>query len=101
VRLNILLVTFALRNPQRDYESFFVTLRGTAFQWWHFLDQTYIVVTQFTPKELRERLVPQMEPTDHFLIVPVDPQQADGWLPKTAWEWMVQTGQALQKQLPE
>jgi hypothetical protein len=41
--MKLLLVTFSLRNQSKDYESFFVALRGNALQWWHFIEQTCVV----------------------------------------------------------
>jgi hypothetical protein len=98
--INLLLVTYALRSESKDYETFFVTLRGNAVQWWHFFDKTHIVATQHDARALRERLVPHIEVTDSILIVPVNPQNVDGWLPQAAWDWIVNVSKVSQKILP-
>lgn len=85
--MNLLLVTFALRNQLRDYDDFFVAIRGNCFQWWHFIETTYIVVTQHDSSELALRLCSHIEPTDSVLVVPVT-QPISGWLPPAAWTWL-------------
>jgi hypothetical protein len=98
--VNLLLVTFALRNAQKDYDSFFVTLRGNSAQWLHYIDSTFVVYTPYSPDDLVKRLVPHFEPTDSVIIVPVT-SPLNGWLPKDAWDWITArlNEAAKQKQL--
>jgi hypothetical protein len=98
--MNLLLVTYALRSETKDYENFFVALRGNALQWWHFFDKTHLIATEHDAKALRQRLVPHIEPTDSILIVPVNAQYVDGWLPQAAWDWIVNVWKVNQKALP-
>jgi hypothetical protein len=86
--MNLLLVTFSLRNPNRDYSQFFVALRGNALQWWHFIEQTAIVFTHLDVQGYTNVLLPHMENTDSVLVVKVSPHQFQGWLPKEAWNWL-------------
>ena len=99
--MNLLLVTFALRNPLRDYDPFFVALRGNAQQWLHYIDSTFVVYTPYSPDELIQKLVPYFEPTDSVLIVPVT-SPINGWLPPEAWNWITERMNlvAQQKLLP-
>lgn len=85
--MNLLLVTFALRNQLRDYDSFFVTVRGNANQWLHYIDNTILVYTPYSSHEFVNRLLPHFEATDSVLVVPVT-QPIQGWLPLNAWEWI-------------
>lgn len=86
--MNLLLVTFSLRNQLRNYDQFFVSLRGNSIQWWHFIEQTCVVLTKYNKEELAERLYPYMEATDSLLIVKVTPNEYQGWLPNEAWSWL-------------
>jgi hypothetical protein len=85
--VNLLLVTFTLRNSLQDYDSFFVTLRGNSQQWLHYLDNTFLLYTPYSPDELIHRLVPHFEATDSVIIVHVT-QPFSGWLPQEAWQWI-------------
>jgi len=86
--LNLFLVTFSLRNPDRDYSQFFVNLRGNAQQWWHFIEQSCVVTTYHDVDTFAKLLVPHIENTDSLLVVEITPHNFQGWLPKEAWEWL-------------
>jgi len=87
--VKLLLVTFSLRNRRRDYDPFFVALRGNALQWWHFIEQTCVISTNaHTPDSLTHELLPHIETTDSLLIVEITPHQMQGWLPPHAWNWL-------------
>ena len=100
--MNLLLVTFALRNSLQDYDSFFVTLRGNSQQWLHYLDNTFLLYTPYSPDELINRLIPHFEATDSVIIVHVT-QPFSGWLPPEAWKWIYERTSlvANQKLLPQ
>jgi hypothetical protein len=99
--VNLLLITFALRNPKRDYSQFFVTLRGNALQWWHYIEQTCLVTTFNDVEKYTMLLVPYIEPTDSLLVVKITPQQYQGWLPRDAWDWINKvSGEVDQLPLP-
>jgi hypothetical protein len=85
--VNLLLITFALRNKLRDYDSFFVAIRGNALQWWHYIETSYVVVTTYGPTEMANRLALHIEPTDSILVIPVTAPM-NGWLPPEAWTWL-------------
>jgi hypothetical protein len=86
--MNLLIVTFSLRNTSRDYSSFFVALRGNAIQWWHFIEQTCVVTTFDEVATLANKLRPHIEATDSLLVAKLAPEMCDGWLPREAWEWL-------------
>lgn len=88
MNLNLLLVTFSLRNPLKDYTQFFVQLRGNAYQWWHFIEQTCVVVTNHDSHTFAQLLIPHIEKTDSILVAKIEPFQYQGWLPKEAWDWL-------------
>jgi hypothetical protein len=86
---NLLLVTFSLRNPAKDYDPFFVALRGNSVQWCHYIEQTMIVSTPYSATDLQKKLVPCIELTDNLLIVPMpDAILLTGLLPREAWNWL-------------
>lgn len=87
--MNLLLITFALRNPLKDYTPFFVEIRGNAINWSHYIDQTMIISTFLTARQLGMKLNQLTEDTDSLLVTPItDITQLSGRLPGEAWEWM-------------
>ena len=89
--MKLLLVTFSLRNLNKDYNSFFVTVRGNVYNWWHFIEQTIVVSTSFDAESFAHLLYPHLETTDSLLVVEIQPHQFQGWLPKAAWDWLWNT----------
>lgn len=99
--MKLLLVTFALQGAGRDYEQFFVTLRGSVLQWWHFIPQTCVVAGNLTANQLSARLLPHIDQqTDFFMVAELKPHEFQGWLPKVAWEWFNQVSNEIVKQGP-
>jgi len=97
--MNLLLVTFSLRNATRDYGPFFVALRGNSLQWWHYIEQTCVVVTVFDHDAFAKKLVPHLALNDSLLVAKLTPHEFQGWLPKEAWEWL-NTVSATLKPIP-
>jgi hypothetical protein len=99
--MRLLLVTFSLRNPNKDYSSFHVAIRGNALNWWHFIEQTCVVSTHLDAYAFAQLLYPHMETTDSVLVVEIQPHQFQGWLPKPAWDWLWDTSNKIAKlQIP-
>ena len=98
--MNLLLVTFSLRNREKDYEPFFVALRGNALQWWHFIEQTCVAYTAYSPDNYAKKLFPFILKTDSLLVVKITPHDFQGWLPKEAWDWLTSTSNVIQPQYP-
>lgn len=88
MNVNVLLVTFSLRNPNKDYSQFLVTMRGNALQWLHFIEQTCILTTLHDVQHFADLLYPHIESTDSFIVVRIVPHEYQGFLPKEAWDWL-------------
>jgi hypothetical protein len=55
--------------------------------WWHYTDNTYIVASQQDVVGLYNATFPGI-PRRYILIIEVDPNNAQGWLPQSAWTWL-------------
>ena len=86
--MNLLLVTFSLRDTTHDYSQFFVALPGNSVQWWHFIEQTCVVLTYHSPNQFSENILPYLLKTDSLLVAKIEPYQFQEWLPKGAWNWL-------------
>jgi len=84
--MRALLVTYHLKQPIEDYKELYSALKegGT---WWHYLDSTWLIITDLSPRDLYEKLVSHIWQGDRMLIIEV---KANYWgtLPKDAWEWI-------------
>lgn len=55
--------------------------------WWHYLDESYIVVSSLNVSSLYNLIFPGI-PGRYLLVVEIDPNNSQGWLPRAAWEWL-------------
>jgi hypothetical protein len=84
----IVLISYDLNKPTKDYSSFFETLKAQG-HWWHYLKHTWLVDTQKTPGDIYEALRHHMDTTDRILITQmIGPYM--GWLEQDAWTWIQQ-----------
>lgn len=55
--------------------------------WWHYMDNFYLIATNLGVNSLYSSVFPGI-PGKHILIMKVDPNDSQGWLPKNAWDWI-------------
>jgi hypothetical protein len=82
-------VSYTLR-PKRDATRVLTALQQSP-DWWHYLDDTWLIITHETAIQLYTRIAPSFQQTDSFLVVQVTPNaDHQGWLPQAAWDWFNQ-----------
>ncbi len=68
--MKTLMVGYNLNGAGRSYDDFTKALRDLG-DWWHHLDNTWLIRTESTPTEARDVLKPFIGDTDEILIVEV------------------------------
>jgi len=84
--MRVLLVTYDLKTPGRDYAPFFKALQEQG-KWWHYISSTWLIVTSKTPVEVYNAICPNLSMQDFILITPMA-KTYWGFLPKDAWDWI-------------
>jgi len=79
-------ITYDLKTPGRDYNGLYEAIKASG-KWWHYLDSTWIVITNETSQQIWERLEKSVDKNDFVLIIEVK-RNSFGWLPKDAWDWI-------------
>lgn len=79
-------VSYDLKAPNRNYDGLYSALKNTT-RWWHYLESTWILMTDETVAQVWERLAPNVDQNDRLLIIEVR-DNVQGWLPKDAWDWI-------------
>lgn len=79
------LVTYNV-NYDDNYEALEKELKGYK-KWWHYLDRTWIIVSEETPKEIWDRIKNKINQHNNLLIIEVK-NNSEGWLSTEAWEWI-------------
>ena len=83
----ILLITYDLRSPGRDYQPLQNEIKKLGHQWWHHMESTWLVQTQLSPKDCYDRLASHLVNPDTVLVVEITPN-CWGVLPEIAWKWI-------------
>ncbi len=95
--MNLLLISFSLRNPNKDYDPFFVELRGNSLNWMHYIEQTCLASTHLDENSMTHKLIRHMDPTDSLIVVKIEPHQFNGVLPREAWDWLIGVSNEIQR----
>ncbi len=82
----VLLITYDLNNPGRNYQPFYDEIKKAGY-WWHHLDSAWIIKTSDSSQHWYNRLAPYLEPNDNILIIELK-REYWGSLNKRAWDWL-------------
>lgn len=79
-------INYDLKAPNRNYEPLYEEIKKSP-RWWHFLESTWLIITEETAPEVWDRLAKKIDNNDFMLIIEVR-DNVQGWLPKEAWDWI-------------
>lgn len=85
--MSLLLVTYDLKTPGRDYTALFNAIQSSSSVWWHYLNNTWLVKTTLDANTLGKHLLQFITTNDRLLVIAVS-GIGQGWLPNEAWEWI-------------
>jgi hypothetical protein len=81
------LITYDLNKPGQDYSKLFEAMKGLG-AWGHHLDSTWIVKTNLSATQIRDRLNPPViDPNDGLLVVRLQGDWAS-WMTPDTNEWL-------------
>ena len=83
----MLLVTYSLKVPGRDYGKLYETLKSSR-HWCHYLESTWLIVTDESVEVWRDKLIAVMDENDRLLVADITNSQLTGLLPRKAWDWL-------------
>lgn len=83
----IILVTYDLKAPGRDYQKVYDLLKSST-AWWHYLESTWILSTSEDVSTWAQKLREVIDTNDSLFVVDITGMTRDGWLHKDAWEWI-------------
>lgn len=83
------LITYAI-NKDRDNTAFYNAIQNLG-EWWHYIDNTWIIRSNETANQLYQRLSSFSGINiNRLLIIKIDENNKQGWLPREAWDWINQ-----------
>lgn len=62
------IIGYDLNRPGQDYADLIAAIK-TYSTWWHHLDSTWIIKTNETAQQVRDKLTPHIDNTDELLVV--------------------------------
>lgn len=81
------LITYDLRQPGRDYTSLFTEIQSLG-NWWHCLESVWIVKTNLSSAQVRDRLARCLDSNDKLLVVKLAGDWATRGLDKDCNDWL-------------
>ena len=83
----IYLVTYDLNKEGKDYNSLYDKIKSIG-PWFHPLESVWFLKSSDNVNNITEQIRTTMDVNDHIFVVNISNQDRQGWLPKTAWEWL-------------
>ena len=83
----ILLISYDLKTPDKNYESLYEAIKNCSTTWWHYLDSMWLIKTSLSPDEVFNKIHESMDQNDYLFITELLGGYS-GWLPSKAWEWI-------------
>jgi hypothetical protein len=76
-----------LKADEKFYAAFYNTLKS-ANHWSHYLESTWLIVTELDTQAWTNKLQDAVYKGDRFLVVDITDQSRQGLLPQEAWDWI-------------
>ena len=62
------MIGYDLNRPGQNYTNLIAAIKGIGPGWWHCLDSTWLVKTEQTAVQIRDKLNPHIDITDELLV---------------------------------
>lgn len=80
-------ISYDLNRPGQDYDDLYKAIKELG-NWCHPLDSTWIVVSNLTAQQIRDRLQSVSDNTDGLLVVKASAPAAWGGLSQEVSDWL-------------
>lgn len=82
----VYLVTYDYEGPSSKYSRLLDELKKSK-KWWHYIDSTWLIVSNERAKGIFRRLKPHIDDDINLLVIEVGSDR-QGWLSEKAWAWI-------------
>lgn len=83
----VYLITYDLKTPGKEYNTLYDEIKSIGENY-HPLESTWFVKSSLSATNLSTKLRSVIDENDSLFVVKISKQDRQGWLPKTAWEWL-------------
>jgi CRISPR/Cas system-associated endoribonuclease Cas2 len=84
----IYLITYDLNTEDKDYNALYDKIKSLGDSYYHPLESVWFLKSPCDVNMISEELRMTMDDNDHIFVVEITNESKQGWLPKTAWEWL-------------
>lgn len=81
------LISYDLSKPGRNYDELYEAIKAIG-TWWHCLESVWIVVTDLTSGQVRDRLKPYIDGNDKLAVFKLEGDWATYGLETTCNDWL-------------
>ncbi|HWQ91711.1 MAG TPA: SinR family protein [Clostridia bacterium] len=81
------MIGYDLNKPLQNYAGLIEAIK-TYSPWWHHLDSTWLIVTDETAVQIRDKLVPYLDSNDELLVAKVSAPGAWQGFNQQGSEWL-------------
>lgn len=84
----VYLIMYDLNTEGKDYNALYDKIKSLG-EWFHPLESVWFLSSLSNDVNvITDQLRTTMDNNDHIFVVEITNQPRQGWLPKTAWEWL-------------
>lgn len=83
----IYLITYDLKTPGKDYNVLYDKIKSLGDNF-HPLESTWFVKSNSSAESISTYLRTVMDTNDYVFVVEITKKQRQGWMSKTAWDWL-------------
>lgn len=78
------------RDDNLDYKAIHegIVNSQSVINWWHYIKSSYILICNTNNATTIQKEIIDVMPSKRFLLVEVNLQNRNGWLPQEAWDWI-------------
>lgn len=82
------IISYDLRDRKKDYVPLYAVIKTAFPEYWHILEQTWLVKTDMTAKEIFKKIWPEFGEEDLVFVAEINHENCEGLIPRTAWGWL-------------
>lgn len=80
-------INYDLNKPGQNYDSLIEAIKQFA-TWWHHLDSCWLVVTNLSAADIRDRLKPHLDRNDELLVAKLSGEAAWAGFTDRGSKWL-------------
>lgn len=81
------LISYDLNKSGQNYDALYEHIKK-APDWCHLLESVWLISTNESLTQWREKLMKVMDKNDRLFIVDITRQSTEGWLIQETWDWI-------------